>query len=221
MLNETAGRWSFWLFFVGFNLTFFPMHWLGFQGMPRRVYTYGTDTGWGTLNALATLGAALMGVSMVVFLANVIRSRRRGAVAGDDPWAAPTLEWLTASPPRRYNFVRLPTVNSREALWTRTSDTPEVAGCAVIKREVLNTTVVDAQPEHKHDLGSDSIWPFLLAVVTFGSFIGVIFHPVAFPIGLGLGFAVLAGWFWRGNEPRKLSIEAVRAMPLEPGGDMS
>jgi hypothetical protein len=183
--------------------------------MPRRIYTYGTDTGWGTLNGLATLGAGLMGISVVLFLLNVYWSRKKGEIAGSDPWGGPTLEWLTTSPPRRYNFVRLPTATGREALWSRTPETPEVLGCAVVKREVLNTTIMDAQPEHRHDLGSDSIWPFLLGVVSFGTILGVIFHPVVFPIGLGLAFLVLVGWFWRGNEPEKLSIEAVRAMPLE------
>jgi cytochrome c oxidase subunit I+III len=215
MLNETLGRWSFWLFFIGFNVTFFPMHWLGFQGMPRRVYTYGTDTGWGTLNLVATLGGAIMGVSVVLFLVNVFWSRRRGEVAGSDPWVGPTFEWLTTSPPRPYSFVRLPTSTGREPLWTRTPETPEVVGLPVAKRVVLNTTIVDAQPEHTHDLQTDSIWPFVLGVVTFGTFIAVIFHPVAFPIGLGLAFLVITGWFWRGNEPAKLNIEAVRALPLE------
>jgi cytochrome c oxidase subunit 1 len=215
MPGERLGRWSFWLFFLGFNATFLPLHWLGFHGMPRRVYTYGADTGWASLNALATFGAGLMGAGVVVFLVNVFVSRRRGAPAGDDPWIGPTFEWLASSPPRPYNFVRLPTATSSTPLWHRKPDTPEVVGCRVDRREVLSTTVVDAQPEHKHDLGEDSIWPFLLGLVTLATFTALLFHPVAFPLGLGAALVVLVGWFWRGNEPRKLSLARVRALPRE------
>src|SRR3954463_4282699 len=95
MLSETVGRWTFALLFVGFNLTFFPMHQLGFEGMPRRVYTYLEETGWGSLNLLATAGAGLMGAGVLVFLGNVLWARRRGRVAGDNPWGADTLEWAT------------------------------------------------------------------------------------------------------------------------------
>jgi cytochrome c oxidase subunit 1 len=216
MLDPGLGKWNFWLVYVGFNLTFLPMHWMGFLGMPRRVYTYPHDSTLATLNLTSTIGAVIMGVGMLLFVANVLRSRRRGVLAGPDPWGGPTLEWLTASPPRPYGFVRLPTVVGREGLWTRTPDTPEIGGLAVEKREVLSTTILDAQPEHRHELPEDSLWPFLLAVVTGGTFTAGIFHPVAFPIGMGLAFLVLLGWFWRGNEPTKLSLSHVRALPLDP-----
>jgi cytochrome c oxidase subunit 1/cytochrome c oxidase subunit I+III len=215
-LGETLGRWNFWLFFAGFNLTFFPMHWLGFEGMPRRVYTYTADTGWGPLNFTATVGAALMGVSLLLLFINVVRSRRAGALAGADPWRGSTLEWLANSPPRPYSFVHPPTVTSREALWMRTAETPAVIGLSLEKREVLNTTVIDAQPEHKHDLKEDSIWPFLLALVTGLTFTAGIFHPVAFPIGMLFAFPVLLAWFWRGNEPRPLQLERLKQLPLPP-----
>jgi cytochrome c oxidase subunit I+III len=216
MLHEGLSKWQFWLFYVGFNATFFPMHWLGFHGMPRRVYTYTAETGWGPLNFLATAGGVLMAISVLLFLINVARSRRRGAPAGSDPWIGPTLEWLTDSPPARYNFVWLPTATGRDALWARTPETPDVIGLSVVKREVLNTTVVDAQPEHKHDLGTDSIWPFLLALVTGGTFTALIFHPVALPIGLGLAFVILFAWFWRGAGPKRLELENIRALPVDP-----
>jgi cytochrome c oxidase subunit 1 len=119
MLDERLGRWQFWLFFIGFNVTFFPMHLLGLDGMPRRVYTYGAETGWGTLNQIATIGAAIIAASVVIFIVNFVRSLAKGTLAGDNPWGAPTLEWATHSPPPAFNFVAVPVVASREPLWAR------------------------------------------------------------------------------------------------------
>src|SRR5690606_8098748 len=99
MLSERLGKWSFWLLFVGMNVTFFPLHFLGLMGMTRRVYTYLAETGWGPLNLLATVGAFTMALAVLLFLVNAVRSLRGGAVAGDDPWGAHTLEWGTTSPP--------------------------------------------------------------------------------------------------------------------------
>ncbi|NPV68844.1 MAG: cytochrome c oxidase subunit I [Anaerolineae bacterium] len=110
-LGEGLGKLHFWIMFVGFNLTFFPMHILGLMGMPRRIYDYSPDRGWNTLNLVATIGAFLIAASVVVFLANIFVSRSR-AEAGDDPWEADTLEWLTASPPPVYNFAEIPIVHS-------------------------------------------------------------------------------------------------------------
>ena len=122
------------------------MHHLGLHGMPRRVYTYLPETGWGPLNLLATVGAFMLALGVLVFIVNVLWSRRRGAVAGADPWGAGTLEWATASPPPRYNFRHLPTVRGREPLWENPPDTPVVTGLATDNREVLVTTTLDARP---------------------------------------------------------------------------
>jgi cytochrome c oxidase subunit I+III len=220
LLSERAGKWHFWLFFVGFNLTFFPMHQLGLNGMPRRVYTYTADTGWSSLNQLATAGAALMAIGMLVFLGNLIRSWKQGSAAGPDPWGSPSLEWGTSSPPPNYNFALLPTVQGRYPLWERTPLTPVVSGLSVEKREVLTTTLLDAEPDHRYELAEDSIWPFVLSLVVGISLTGVIFHPVAFPIGLGASFVVLFGWFWRGNEPLRISLRGRRERPaLRPAAE--
>jgi len=209
-LSESLGRWHFALFFVGFNLTFFPMHILGMHGMTRRVYTYSAETGWGTLNLLASSGAVVMGVAMLLFLANVWKSRRTGETAGSNPWNASTLEWATPSPPPSYNFAQLRTVGSRDPLWIDSPETTAlVDGLSTEKREVLTTTLLDAHPDHKYELAEDSIWPFLLALVVGLSFTGLIFHPIAFPLGMGFAYLVFILWFWRGNEPKRASLPHV------------
>jgi cytochrome c oxidase subunit 1 len=117
MLSERLARWQFWLLYIGFILTFGPMHISGFLGMPRRIYTYQPDRGWAFWNQLTTLGAIIQAPSFAIFLYNAIASLRDGTPAGDDPWDAWTLEWATTSPPPPYNFETIPEVHSRRPLW--------------------------------------------------------------------------------------------------------
>src|SRR6267154_77606 len=117
MYSEPLARLHFWLFVVGFHLTFDFMHVPGLLGMPRRIYTYEPGRGWDTWNLLVTIGVVFQAAAILVFLANLIRSYRSGAIAGSDPWDAWTLEWSTTSPPPEYNFAVLPTVKSRRPLW--------------------------------------------------------------------------------------------------------
>jgi cytochrome c oxidase subunit I len=117
LLNERLGKWHFWLFLIGFHITFDTMHFPGLLGMPRRIYTYEADRGWGTLNLIVSLGAAFQIAGILVWVWNIIRSLRKGKPAGKDPWDAWTLEWSTSSPPAEYNFAEVTTVKSRRPLW--------------------------------------------------------------------------------------------------------
>ncbi|HZR04412.1 MAG TPA: cytochrome c oxidase subunit I [Candidatus Udaeobacter sp.] len=209
MLNESLGKWNVLTLFVGFNLTFFPMHILGLHGMPRRVYTYLAETGWGNLNLLATIGAGVIAVSVVLFIINVLVSLRRGAVADANPWLAPTLEWAVTSPPPAYNFYHPPSVADGQPLWHAPEQRPVVVGLSTEKREVLNTTIIDAVPEHRYELATDSIWPLLLGIVVGLTMTFVIFTAWAIPAGMFFSLVVLYAWFWRGNEP-KFIVEAAK-----------
>jgi cytochrome c oxidase subunit 1 len=196
LMNERLGALHFWLFFIGFNLTFFPMHQLGMQGMPRRIYTYPPETGWGLLNAIASSGAVLMALGVILFVYNAWVSRIRGEEAGDNPWDAGTLEWATSSPPPNCNFVYPPTVAGREPLWDNPADQPVVVGLRNDVRDVLITHVHDATPDHRTEFPAPSIWPFVTAVATTALFIGSIFTPWAVVYGSIPLFVALTGWFW-------------------------
>jgi cytochrome c oxidase subunit 1 len=196
MMNEFLGKITFWVLFIGFNVTFFPMHILGLHGMPRRIYTYPPETGWGTLNQLATSGAFLIALGGILFIANVFWSRKHGAVAGHNPWDADSLEWAAASPPENYNFEYLPVVTSRAPLWVAREDRTFVTGLRNDRREVLVTTLMDATPRFRYVLPSSSIWPFITAVAVAVGFVGSVFNPWYVITGSVLTGLGLLGWFW-------------------------
>ena len=207
MLNETAGRWHFWLFAIGVNVTFFPMHFLGLQGMTRRVYTYLAEMGWGELNLLATIGAVTTVGSMIIFVVNALTSSRRGEVAGSDPWFGETLEWATASPPPTYNFAHIPIVSSRSPMWGEGPDLPGATGLRSDVREVLVTTVLDAHPDSRHDDPDPTIAPLLTALAVGVMFIVAIFTPWGIPLGTALLFLALAFWFYpQRREPEHVIV---------------
>jgi cytochrome c oxidase subunit 1 len=201
MMGETSGKWAFWLIFVGFNLTFFPMHILGLQGMPRRIYTYQPDMPWHGLNMFVSVSAIILVAGFLVFFIDVIRSARRGPPAGDNPWNAPTLEWATSSPPPSYNFARIPVVGGSNPLWEQPDVLAVAGGLRTDRREVVVTTLTTAAPEARESSPRNSIWPFWAAVATSVMLIWSIFSPWAMVWGSIPVAVALIGWFWPNGTP--------------------
>jgi cytochrome c oxidase subunit 1 len=210
LLSERAGKWNFWLFFIGFNVAFFPMHVLGLEGMTRRIYTYTAASGWGPLNLLATIGALIIASSMIVFALNVIRSLRVGVRADANPWGGTTLEWATASPPPHCGFERIPVVESRQPL--RRQPLAYVVGLPTKVRSLLVTRLHDGEVDHTAPDPSPTIWPFLAAVATSGLFIATIFTPWGLVWGAIPVSITLIGWFW----PKKEEVDTMREIEVRP-----
>jgi len=211
MLNEKLGRLSFWVMFVGFNITFFPMHILGFLGMPRRIYTYDNGLGWGGLNAMVSIGSAIFGLGTAITLFNWVWSRRKGEAAGDDPWDADSLEWSTTSPPPHYNFAAIPLVASRHPLWDQrplpfaeSGDDPDTSGLGIegaIERETPVTSGIDTRPEGNLEIPHETYLPFVLALGLAVLFVGLLVHAIFVGV-TGAALAVLGTlwWAWRTEE---------------------
>jgi cytochrome c oxidase subunit 1 len=212
MMPEAAGKLQFWLTFIGFHLTFFPMHVLGLEGMPRRIYTYAEWRGWQGLNTLASAGAVVLAAGMLVFFVNAIVSWRRGRVAGANPWDAATLEWATSSPPPAYNFERVPVVRARDPLWAPGGIEALVTGMPHGVRAVLVTRVHDATPDHVSIFPPPTIWPLISAVAVTGMLIASIFTPWGVVWGALPAAAALIAWFW----PRREETEKNRAVEVKP-----
>jgi cytochrome c oxidase subunit 1 len=207
LLDESLGKWHAWLFILGVNVAFFPMHILGLNGMPRRVYTYLASTGWGPLNALSTIGAVVVVISVALFVVNAAMSARVGRPAGANPWDSYGLEWATTSPPPNYNFVNTPIVLGRHPLWDTGSPLPVITGLRADRREVLVTTAFDAEPDYRHRQPNASIWPLFLALCMAEFWIGSIFTPWAVVGGFGLTLLGMLGWGWQSS--RQIEVERV------------
>ena len=201
MMSETLGRWSFGLIFSGFNLTFFPMHILGLQGMPRRIYTYQPEMPWSGLNMFISLSGIVLAAGFLLFFIDAIRSARSGPIAPANPWGASTLEWATSSPPPSYNFARLPVVESLEPLSDRSDPLGTVEGLHTDRRELLITSVVEARAEARESSVGNSIWPLLAALATSAMLIWSIFTPWAVVWGSIPIAVALIGWFWPKGDP--------------------
>ncbi len=166
-----AGRWSFWLMFIGFNVAFFVQHYLGLIGMPRRIYTYPVGLGWEVHNMISTVGSFILALGVLVFTLNLGRSLRYGPPAGENPWDAGTLEWATESPPAPYGFERIPVVASSEPLWEPADRVdPDLARALDRlddpdhpRRRVAITSATDAELEGAMTLPTDSWWPLIVA----------------------------------------------------------
>ena len=200
-MSERVGRWVVGLLFLGFNLTFFPMHILGLAGMPRRVYTYPAEMHWQNLNLFVSASAVLLALGFLLFFVDALRSIRRGEPAGDNPWQAATLEWATSSPPPDYNFSHLPVVSSAEPLWSNAQELAVGSGLRVDRRELLVTSLSEARPEARESSPRNSIWPFLAAIATTLMLITSIFSPWAIVWGSIPILITLIGWFWPKGTP--------------------
>jgi cytochrome c oxidase subunit I+III len=202
LLHEGLGKASFWLLFIGFNVTFLPMHYLGLAGMPRRVYTYSAGLGWDGLNLLETGGAVMIALSMVLVAVNVVRSLRRDAVAGANPWDADSLEWATSSPPPSFNFNHIPLVTSSHPLWD-TQRLHVMRGLQLDVRELVLTSVLDARPDLREPSVPPSIWPLLAAIAVGAMFLTSIFTPWAVVVGAVPIAITLTAWFWPKGRPEE------------------
>ena len=189
MLNENLGRLNFWLMFIGMNLTFFPMHYLGLNGMPRRIYTYSAEFGWEHLNQLASIGYVILFVSFLVFILNVLQTRNSRKVS-HDPWDAPGLEWSIASPPPPYNFAELPQVDGLDQYWIM-KEKAEAAGTPITEPEAL----VDESTIH---MPSPSYWPIFTAVGVTLIGGGLLSHYALSFVGGAIAMMGVVGW---SNEP--------------------
>ena len=196
LLSEKLGQWHFWLMFIGMNVTFGPMHLVGIDGMPRRIYTYDESMGWEFLNQLETVGAFIIAASVAIFLVNFFKSVRSGEVAGDDPWDGRTLEWAIPSPPPEYNFARIPVVHSNEPFWDQKHpelkhDAPVIAGGA------------SEEAEESIHMPNPSYWPI---VVGFGTALAaglVIVHPALASIGAAIALLGVYGWVFEPAGPEE------------------
>ncbi len=190
MLSESIGKLSFWLMFIGMNVTFFPMHFLGMDGMPRRQYTYDSSYGWDFWNLVATIGVFLLAAGIVAFIHNFFRSLRKGDIAGNDPWDGRTLEWAIPSPPPEYNFKEIPVVHSRDAFWEmkQQGNTGEQGSGA------------DYGEEEHHDIHmpSPSYWPLVMAIGMTAAAYGMLY---SYPLAAVGAFVTMVGIYAWSMEP--------------------
>jgi heme/copper-type cytochrome/quinol oxidase subunit 1 len=202
MMDERLGKLSFWLVFVGFNMTFFPMHISGLLGMPRRIYTYSGGLGWTGYNVLSSIGSYVLGLGIMVIVAAFVLAFRRGRPAGPDPWKGESLEWATSSPPPDYNFPQIPVVRSREPMWDqpelhRLSDRVHDPSLVLDEgHQTIGTTAVDADPESVLEMPAGSYTPvasaFGLALFTAGALVRVVPLMV---LGAAIVTLGLLAWF--------------------------
>ncbi len=196
MMSEALGKVTFWMIFLGFQLAFFPMHFAGILGMPRRVYTYPAGMGLELPNLVSSIGSMVVSTAVLLFVVNMVKSAIAGKAAGANPWDAGTLEWAAGCPPKPYNFAHIPVVDSRTPLWDAGNKLPVVHGLRVEDRELLLTSVISAEPDVREPSGAPSIWPLVSAIAVTVMFVCSIFSPWAVLFGALPATIALIAWFW-------------------------
>lgn len=199
MLSESLGKWSFWIIFAGINLAFFPMHLSAIKGMPRRIYTYPYGLGIEGLNTTSTIGAFILGIGIALTLANFYWSLRRGAIAGNNPWNADTLEWSSSSPPPPYGSVHLPTVRTRHPLWDDHDEEYDPGDRRVFDngRFTISSTMLDADPVALARMPKDSMIPLYVTLAMTLLFAAVISDRLWLALGAAaLNLILMAFWMW-------------------------
>jgi len=200
-VSEFWGKLSFWAIFVGFNVTFFPMHFLGLNGMPRRTFTYDGNMGWNSANLIATVGAFILGVGIALYFAVVIYTFFKGEKTSRDPWDGRTLEWSIDTPPREYNFAVIPTVHARDAFWYEKHH----------KEEIAKEKAEHAQAEDSHGgihMPFQSVWPLVASVGALVGGIAACYHNLAWSlVGLVILLAGIFLWALEGADGYHIHLD--------------
>jgi len=211
-VSEVWGKLSFWVIFIGFNVTFFPMHFLGLNGMPRRTFTYDSNLGWNAANYIATIGALTLGLGIFIYFVVMVYTYFKGERVGRDTWDARTLEWSLPNPPPEYNFRVIPIVHDRDAFWYEKNHVEEIA------KEKIELEKVESAHGGIH-MPFASIWPFVagMGLLIGGLAVSALDSNPAPGMHLKLGLSILGGvvmvigiYFWsiEGNEGYHLHLDA-------------
>ena len=183
MYNEKMGKLGFYTFFIAMQITFFPMHFTGLNGMPRRIYTYGNEYGWDFWNLISTIGVGLLAASMLIFIYNIVSGWISGEKASGDPWDARTLEWSISSPPPEYNFAVIPIIENRDDWWEKKNQGKT--------SEEINSGEINSGDIH---LPQPSYWPFIASLGLLVAGFGIIYSiPVAI---LGIAITMVGVYAW-------------------------
>jgi cytochrome c oxidase subunit 1 len=193
LMNERLGKVHFWINFIAMNLTFFPMHFSGMLGMPRRIYTYDSGQGWDTFNLISSIGAYMLFVSTSIFVYNFLRSRKNGEIAGSNPWGAGTLEWTIPSPPPEYNFAQLPQVTSRYPLWEGNEQDAESAR--------INSQEGKTPEDFGIAMPYPTVKPLIVALSMVVMFCGLLTSRAVLFIGAATMVVTLYSWLLAPLEP--------------------
>lgn len=222
-LSQRLGKIAFWLAFVGFNVTFMPMHFTGMRGMPRRVFTYPPGLGLDVLNLVSTVGAFILGAGMAVVAWDIVRSKKKQPLAERNSWGAGTLEWVQEMPGKPWGIRSIPEIDGRYPLWDQPSLLRDIdQGRFYLPdaqeglRETMVTSVIDARPQQCLRLPGPSFLPLLAALTLGGFFIFGTFHLWWLALGsLGAALAVISYWLWTGTALRPEKAEKDVGMGLE------